>query len=324
MSKLLENLSPFGMGNFGPSICFAPDEGAGGDAGGDAGRDAGGDAGRDAGGDAGGDTGGDTGGDAGGDAGGDTGGAAEPTWRDNLGAGLSDNPSLEKFSDVASLAKSYLNAEKMIGRDKIPMPQTAEEFTSVFKRLGMPDTADEYKLTPPKDIPAGFNYPPEAEKDFRNMVHDLELTQAQAEKLYNNIWVSQLKNFAGHNESVSHMKADCNKTLEQAWGNDVEPQMNIAMQAAEKLFSPETVEMMKETFGNSASLLMDLNKLGTNLVEDGVLTGAGANTGITPQQLVHKVEELMGHPAYLDKHHVEHKSIVDQVYSLRQKQNGGK
>ena len=43
--------------------------------------------------------------------------AAEASWRDSLPEELKTNASLEKFSDVSTLAKSYINAESMIGKD---------------------------------------------------------------------------------------------------------------------------------------------------------------------------------------------------------------
>ena len=37
-------------------------------------------------------------------------------------SGLRDDPSLQSFKDVDSLAKSYVHLNKMMGRDKIVMP----------------------------------------------------------------------------------------------------------------------------------------------------------------------------------------------------------
>ena len=38
-----------------------------------------------------------------------------------------------------NVARSYINAEQLIGRDKIPIPKTPEEWDATYKRLGKPD-----------------------------------------------------------------------------------------------------------------------------------------------------------------------------------------
>ena len=48
--------------------------------------------------------------------------ATETSWRDSLSDDLKTNASLQKFSDVGTLAKSYINAEQMIGKDKMVVP----------------------------------------------------------------------------------------------------------------------------------------------------------------------------------------------------------
>ena len=46
----------------------------------------------------------------------------EVSWRDSLPEDIRDNSSLSKFTDVSTLAKSYINAEQMIGKDKFTIP----------------------------------------------------------------------------------------------------------------------------------------------------------------------------------------------------------
>ena len=50
--------------------------------------------------------------------------AAQPTssWKDSISEDYRNDPSIEKFTEIDALAKSYINATKMIGQDKIVIP----------------------------------------------------------------------------------------------------------------------------------------------------------------------------------------------------------
>jgi len=58
---------------------------------------------------------------------------------DSLPEDLRNEPSLRLFSDPASLAKSYVHAQRMIGADKIPLPgksATDDEWRQVYRCAG--------------------------------------------------------------------------------------------------------------------------------------------------------------------------------------------
>ena len=49
---------------------------------------------------------------------------------------------------MEDLLKSYKHAQKLVGADKIPVPNkhaTEEDWNEVFKRLGAPDKPEDYK-----------------------------------------------------------------------------------------------------------------------------------------------------------------------------------
>ena len=47
---------------------------------------------------------------------------AAPDWRSQIDESYRDHPSLQHYSDINGLAKSHINAQKMIGADKIVLP----------------------------------------------------------------------------------------------------------------------------------------------------------------------------------------------------------
>ena len=75
---------------------------------------------------------------------------AETNWKDALPEEVREDPSMQAIQSVDNLAKSYVNAQKMVGSDKIIVPNKyAEdnEWNDVFTKLGLPEKAEDYDLT---------------------------------------------------------------------------------------------------------------------------------------------------------------------------------
>ena len=92
--------------------------------------------------------------------------------------------SLEHISDVGALAKSYVNAQSMIGADKVAIPgkhATPEDWDEVYRRLGRPDTPDEYELI--NEVPDGVAVDDDLVSWFKGAAHEVGLTGPQAQKL---------------------------------------------------------------------------------------------------------------------------------------------
>ena len=65
--------------------------------------------------------------------------AAPIGFLDSLPEDLRGEPSLRTFTDPASLAKSYVNAQRMIGADKIPKPGkswTDDQYNEFYNSVG--------------------------------------------------------------------------------------------------------------------------------------------------------------------------------------------
>ena len=79
--------------------------------------------------------------------------------------GLRDEPSLQTFDSVDKLAKSYVNAVKMIGGNPdnlISLPQEGESWDSFYNQLGRPAQADGYDFG--EDTDGVLN-------DFKSFLH---------------------------------------------------------------------------------------------------------------------------------------------------------
>ena len=44
------------------------------------------------------------------------------SWKDSISEAYRNDPNIEKFTEIHALAKSYINATRMIGQDKMVVP----------------------------------------------------------------------------------------------------------------------------------------------------------------------------------------------------------
>ena len=88
----------------------------------------------------------------------------------------------DKFNSVSSLAKSYLNLERMLSKEKMPIPTDNdgdEVWDQAYKALGRPETPQGYQA------PEGID--PDAKAATDAIFHEAGLSQRQASKLYTRI-----------------------------------------------------------------------------------------------------------------------------------------
>jgi hypothetical protein len=243
--------------------------------------------------------------------------AAAPSWRDQLEEGIRSDPSLSHIQDIGSLAKSYVNAQKMIGADKIAVPSkhaTPEDWQGVFRKLGLPETVDKYELEAPKDSD------PELIKGFKDIAHKNGILPKQAGEL--------LKFYQGINDKA---KADIQaqqtqaveagvKELRTEWGDHYDHEVLNAKAALKRFGDDKLNQWLEESgAGNSPHVIRLLNRMGKTLGED-QLRGVGGGVAITPAIAQGKINTIMGdksHP-YNDATHPNHQQAVEEMSALYQ------
>lgn len=127
-----------------------------------------------------------------------------PEWINVLPDDIREEASLAVIKDFPGLVKGYVHGQKMVGADKIALPgkdagdDTWNEF---YGKLGRPETAADYGLKKPEDLPEGFPYSEDIEKGFSEQAHKLGLTPKQVKGLFS--WY-----MSGEAETLTTMQAD--------------------------------------------------------------------------------------------------------------------
>jgi hypothetical protein len=83
-------------------------------------------------------------------------GELSENWRDALDDDIKDAACLKEVGDFKQLAKDYVHAQKMVGKDKVPLPGEAaddDEWSAFFSQVGKPKTFQDYPYTRPEGVP---------------------------------------------------------------------------------------------------------------------------------------------------------------------------
>ena len=248
----------------------------------------------------------------------------EVNFRDLIPENFREEKSLENFNNMEDFVKSYLHAQKMVGADKIPVPNkhsTDEDWNEVFKRLGAPGSPDDYKYDF-KDQEMDS----QQVQEFNKTAHRLGLLPKQAEgliKFYNEMNVN---NAASQEEAAAQSQMNVEAELKKEFG----PQYNKRLDQAKRLavnslgqdFLENTYLKDGSRLGDNLNVIKAFSDLADKLSEDPIIQGDGTSY-MTAKDIEKEITELTQEgSAYWDKNHINHQKSVDEVLKLREMLNG--
>lgn len=246
-------------------------------------------------------------------AGGDSG-----QWYDAFAEDIRSNQNVTKFGSAEELAKSYINAQTLIGRDKIPMPVTDDDWANTYARLGRPEEAAGYEF----NAPEGAVVDEERQGAFRELAHQIGLSQKQAEALAAFDFEGQATSLEQSTLAQEQATTEAIDSLKKEWGNAFEQNTMVANRAVTEFAGEEGLNFLKEvelegvSLADHPVLVKMFNNIGKGMMESGKLEGKGSDLVMTPNEVQAKQASLMSHPAYTDRNHPEHRVINGEVQKL--------
>ena len=244
-------------------------------------------------------------------------------WKASLSDEIRADKSLENIKDVEGLAKSYVHAQKLVGADKIPVPNkhaTEEDWKEVYKKLGRPEDASGYKY----DLPEDQTIDETALKNFSDQAHKLGLLPGQANgmvKFYNEMQAASLQ----EQDSVAiAARENSAKELKQEWGQAYDQKISQANNLAKtvgigELFDTNLADGTK--LGDNPVMIKAFAELAAKMGEDSITQSSGPIYQ-TPAQIEKEIGNLtQAGSAYWDKTHPNHNIAVEEVKALIHKKN---
>ena len=250
----------------------------------------------------------------------DTSGGTED-WRTSLPDNVKAHPALTKYKTKDDAVVALVEAQSLIGAEKIIMPsKDADEKEwneRVFNRLGRPESADKYVLPTDMNIPKELPLDENMTKGFKETAHKIGLLPKQVEGLYR--WYME-QNIAQYNNIIKgqgdSMKASETK-LRTDYGAAYDQNIGLARKVVNKFASPEAVESLIGGKGNDPELIRMFVEIGKVLSED-QLAGKPKGLIMTPEEAkveLDKIKNDLKHPFYVENH-PEHKAAVEKVLNL--------
>ncbi len=195
-------------------------------------------------------------------------------WVTDLPEDLKGNATLGKFDSVAALAKGYIGLESLQGNSvRIPDENaTAEERGKFFEKLGQPATKEGYEVA----IAESLGQTSEDVDNFRKEVHALNLTKAQAEKLWRWSVDTATNKMNMALAKIQKDKADALATLQRPdqWGADTDANLALVNTVAMRFGGEELLTLMRETrIGDDPIMLKAWLAVGKQMSEDTLVGG---------------------------------------------------
>lgn len=273
--------------------------------------------------------------------GGDGGGGAEKTWRDDLPEDIRDDKALADYKDVAGMAKSLIESQRMIGRSvRVPGEDAGDEDWNKFYKgleekapglmrkpdltddaavgqilssIGKPENAKDYELTTDLD---GFEVGIERIDALKTMALEANLTKAQFNKMAGSILLGDKQQFEQSTTNVN----DSRTALMKEWGQAFDDRNALAIAAIKKMGFPQQLITQAEAGTVGSETLKSFYNIATAIGSEGLnIAGqtGGSSDKITPDEANIKIQEIVDNPAYWDSSHRNNKSLRAKMTELQ-------
>ena len=254
-----------------------------------------------------------------------TGGTEEKAvvdWKATLPEGIRDHPAIQNIKTVEDLAKSWVNVQKFIGREKIPKPkggpdEDPETWGLIWDALGRPPSPDEYDL-PEIEIPEEIASE-DLEREFRQKAHELGLLPHQVRALYEWYVSKNVEEFERLSDDIENMRQEAEAQLRKEWGKSYNEKVELARRTFEKFADDEIWALFEDGLGNDPRIIKLFAAIGEHLSED-TLEGKPKGVMMSPDEAKAEIARLRGDEkfmaAYNNKLHPEHSYAVERMRQL--------
>ena len=148
---------------------------------------------------------------------------------------------LAKYPNPLELMRGHANASKLIGQKstlKAPAPDAKPEEVAKFNEqirgvLGIPATADEYKLAKPEKIPEGLKWDEAEVSEFSSLAHSLNIPPAAAQKLVEFDMALMAKYTEQGKMKLDEFVKSQEAELRKDWGTEFDVNLGKAAKAAQ-------------------------------------------------------------------------------------------
>jgi hypothetical protein len=226
--------------------------------------------------------------------------------------------------NISELMKSYAHTKKLVGKDKIVVPDgstSEEDMRKIYHKLGLPEDIEQYNIknTLPEDVQVN-----EALMNgYKQAAHKAGILPNQAQQIldfFNNTVAESSKQ---QQEEAQRAYDESLNNLKTEWGEGYQKNVDRADLALKHFADEETIKALnQEGVLGSTTLTKLFAKIGSGLKEDNSFNDkATATVGLTPDEIPSKIAEFYDPnthvgKAFMNKGHKDNKWAKDQFTKL--------
>lgn len=256
------------------------------------------------------------------------GGDDRGNWLDGLSSDYRDNPVISKFNSADALAKEHINVQKLIGAEKVPLPQEGWEdsdWNDFYTKLGRPTDPNDYDLgdfVPPESMP----WNGELQTEMVNTMHSLGLNSNQAAGILSKYAEYQGSAFSQASVNAQQEAESGLKDLQNSWGKSFNANLDLAHRAFRAWAGDEFEDVASirleggVALGDHPKMIEKFASFGNRMGEHGLVGEKQTRTTLSPREAQDKLNEFMGDGDFLtklnDSNHPQHGWAVEQRSNL--------
>ncbi len=233
---------------------------------------------------------------------------------------LRDHPSLSPIKDVGNLAKSYINAQQLIGADKLAAPKnpSEEQLSEIYNYLGKPETPDAYEVAVDGNI-----ITEEAANSYKDVAHKLNLTPQQASGI-----LEYYKGLATNTQeqavqNIEYQREQVENNLKKEWGQAYEQKISSAGQVIKEYGNPEMLEWQLADgtkLGNHPEFIKAFANIADfrqSVTSEDTISNTTSGSVMTPKEAQAEIDAIMRSPDYMNRENVVARNrAIERVQEL--------
>ena len=258
--------------------------------------------------------------------------AVSDDWRSNIPEDIRGHKSFETINDVGALAKSFINAQSMIGREQVPIPgkyATDDDWKAVDARLGRPETPAGYELE--NNIAEGMTDMPEMLDGFRAAAHEVGLRPGQAQGLlnwYNEQMGGQVEVDSGQ---VDQIRENATMELKREYGPAFDDRISNASAVLQEFGQADLADVQLadgSALGDHPEMvrmMVNVSQFISGKIGEDTLEGMKSSGAMTPNDIEARIGEVIGKPGegpYWERRHPGHEAAKAEVTRLMHMKTG--
>jgi hypothetical protein len=222
------------------------------------------------------------------------------------------------------LAKNYIEAQKMIGTQRLEAPQKhwgEKEWTDFYGKIGRPEKPDGYKVPETIKLAEGLKFDEAKLTKAREHFHKLGLTPTQAEGMLSYYADTLNEAHRGDTTNQQQSRIAAETKLKQELGGDDKyaAAVDMANSVVARFGAPELADFFRSnpTIGNHPEMVKFLHKVAGVISEDRA-RGGGGGPGLVsgPTAAQGEIQRLTGDKEFQDalnrRDHPGHKDAVQR------------